>query len=36
MAPKLRLYNTLNRQLEEFEPIEDGAGPPLHLRSDDL
>jgi len=24
MAPKLRLYNTLNRQLEDFEPIEDG------------
>jgi cysteinyl-tRNA synthetase len=24
MAPKLRLFNTLNRQLEDFEPIEDG------------
>ncbi len=24
MAPKLRLYNTLNRQLEDFEPIESG------------
>jgi len=24
MAPKLHLYNTLNRQLEEFEPIEEG------------
>jgi cysteinyl-tRNA synthetase len=24
MAPKLRLFNTLNRQLEDFEPIEEG------------
>jgi len=24
MAPKLHLYNTLNRQLEDFEPIEEG------------
>ncbi len=24
MAPKLRLFNTLNRQLEDFEPIDDG------------